>query len=107
MEEIFILQQTEFRILAALVNLNKMYGIRSEEELGEKEFMYGVHEMAEKRILKKEDGKFAIQEPYKTMILSIRDAATILAVTGKSDETGNTCFLFRFTNAARIRNSVC
>jgi len=94
MEEILILQQTEFRILAAIVNLNKVYGIRPKEVLDEKEFMYGVHEMAAKGILKKEAEKFSIQDPYKTMILSIRDAQKILAVAGNGNEVGKTCFYF-------------
>ncbi len=94
MEEILILQQTEFQILAAIVNLNKVYGIQPKEELDEKLFMYGVHEMTEKGILKKENGKFAIQEPYRTVMLSIRNAENVLAVTGKTDETGNTGFYF-------------
>lgn len=94
MEEILILQQTEFQILAAAVNFTKIYGIRPESFPDESAFMYGVHEMVQKGILKEQNEKFVLQEPYRTAFLSMKDAETILAVESHADAVGNSCFYF-------------
>ena len=92
MDEILILQQTEFMILAVAVNYTRIYGILPEQELDEKTFMYGMHEMIEKNILKVEESNFVIQEPYRTAILSMKNAESILSMTGNDDSVDNTCF---------------
>lgn len=92
MEEQWILQETEFQILAAAMEIKDIYGIRPQHEPGESEVMYAVHEMAEKGILLFENGGFSVREPYRSAFLSIKTAKRILAVTGSGTEMAGACF---------------
>lgn len=94
MEELLILRETEFQILAAAMGLTRMYGIRPKSEPDEAAVMYTIHEMAGKGILIREDGKFRLREPYRTAVLSMKEADWILAVTGKDGEMSDACFYF-------------
>lgn len=94
MEEQWILQETEFQILAAVMGIENIYGIRPQQKPGESEVMYVVHEMAEKGILFFENGSFSVREPYRSAFLSIKTAKRILAVTGSGPEMADTCFYF-------------
>ncbi|MBD5459947.1 MAG: hypothetical protein HDR26_03240 [Lachnospiraceae bacterium] len=92
MEELLILGETEFQILAAAMGLTRIYGIRPKSEPDEAAVMYTIHEMAGKGILVQEGGGFRLREPYRTAVLSMKEAGWILAVTGKDREMSDACF---------------
>lgn len=92
MGEILILQQTEFQIIAVAVKFLQVYGIRTDIIVDEKSFMYNLHEMVVKGIFCVRDQEFVLQEPYRTAFLSMRDAESILSVSGNRDVLGNICF---------------
>ncbi len=92
MVEQWILQETEFQILAAVMGIENIYGIRPKQELGESEVMYTVHEMAKKGILLPEGSSLRIIEPYRQAFRSIKTAKRILAVTGSDDKLTDACF---------------
>lgn len=94
MEVQWILQETEFLILAAAMGIENIYGIRPQQEPGESEVMYAVHEMTGKGILLFENGVFFVREPYRSAFLTINTAKRILAVTGSSPDMVDTCFYF-------------
>ncbi|MCM1539160.1 MAG: hypothetical protein NC254_12285 [bacterium] len=94
MEEQWILQETEFQILAAAMGIESFYGIRPQEEAGEAEVMYAIHEMTAKGMLMAESGGFRIADPYRRMFASMKTAKRILAVAGNNAEKEKVCFYF-------------
>lgn len=92
MEELLILREAEFQVLAAAMDFTRIYGVRSKSEPDEAAVMYVIHEMARKGILISEGGNFRLKEPYRTAILSMKAAEQILAVTGGDMGMSDVCF---------------
>lgn len=92
MEEFLILREIEFQVLAAAMGFTKIYGVRPQGKPDEAAVMYAVHEMAEKGILTGEGSNFRLKEPYRTAVLTMKDAGQILAVTGGDDGMSDVCF---------------
>ena len=92
MEEIFILDRTEFMILAIAVGFTELYGVRVNEQLDQTQMTYCIHEMAQKGILQSNGEVLTIQEPFRTALLTMKNAERITAVTSSSGECENICF---------------
>lgn len=84
MEELLVLQQREFQILAAAMGLKFLYGIPPMEDMAE-DYLYVVHEMVGKEILKPTDLGFSVQEPYRSAMYALKGTQTIMAVERKDD----------------------
>lgn len=83
MEELIILPQREFQVLAAAWGIGEIFGVCPREDmsgLGRSDLLYIVHEMAQKNILKFDGARYEVQEPYRSVLCSIREAEQILAV---------------------------
>lgn len=86
MEELMILRQVEFQVLAAALGIREIFGVRPREDmsrLAQSELLYMIHEMAQKGILRLKGAKYEVQEPWRTMMCSIREAEKILAVENR------------------------
>lgn len=92
MEEILILQQLEFEILAAAVGIKSIYGLQSQIEMNEKNVLYHMHEMVQNGILRAENQSFRIEEPFRTAIIGIKEADRLLSVRAEKDFKRNCCF---------------
>ena len=92
MEELLILHETEFQLLAAAFDFTKIYGIPPKERPDEAAVMYSIHEMAEKGILKEEGSKLRLTEPYRTAIQTMKQARRILSVNEVQEPLSNVCF---------------
>lgn len=92
MEELFILREEEFQILATAMDFTDVYGICTVHTLDEASVLYAVHEMVQKGILEKTKEGFCPTPVYRTAFSNMKAAEKILAVTGKNEETVDTCF---------------
>ena len=92
MEELFILQEIEFQILAGAMGIKRVYGIKPETELDETNTMYTIHEMTGKGILLQDEKGLYITEPYRTALQIMKNADQILTVAG--EKPGECCFYF-------------
>ena len=90
MEELFILQEAEFQILAGAIGLKRVYGIKPETVLDETNTMYTIHEMTRKGILLQDEKGLFITEPYRTAFTVMKEAKQI--VTAEGEKTGERCF---------------
>ncbi|MDE6642430.1 MAG: hypothetical protein K2K63_18120 [Acetatifactor sp.] len=88
MEELMILRQMEFQVLAAALGIEEIFGVRPRKDmscLGQSELLYIILEMAQKGILKPNGRKYEVQEPWRTMMCSIGEAGKILAVENREE----------------------
>lgn len=92
MEELFILQEEEFQILATAMDFTDVYGICTVHTPGEASVLYAIHEMVQKGILEKAKEGFCPAPVYRTAFSNMKTAEKILAVTGKNEETADICF---------------
>ncbi len=106
MEELIILRQQEFLILAAALGIKEIFGLRPREDMGSfkrADFLYVVHEMAQKGILKPEGTEYAVQEPYRSLLRSVGEAGRILAV---EDREGRAAAFYFGRETACLEESV-
>ena len=92
MEELFILREEEFQILATAMDFTDVYGICTVHAPDEASVLYAIHEMVQKRILEKTKEGFCPAPVYRTAFSNMKAAEKILAVTGKNEETADICF---------------
>lgn len=92
MEELFILREEEFQILATALDFTDVYGICTVHMPDEAFVLYTVHEMVQKGILEKTKEGFCPAPVYRTAFSNMKAAEKILAVTGKNEETEDICF---------------
>lgn len=92
MEELFILREEEFQILATAMDFTDVYGICTVHTPDEASVLYAVHEMVQKGILEKTKEGFCPAPVYRTAFSNMKAAEKILAVTGSNEETADTCF---------------
>ncbi len=88
MEELIILRQQEFQILAAALGIKEIFGLRPRKDVGSfkrTDFLYVVHEMAQKGILEPKGTEYAVQEPYRSLMRSVGEAGRILAVEERKE----------------------
>lgn len=92
MEELFILREEEFQILAIAMDFRDVYGICTVHMPDEASVLYTIHEMVQKGILEKTKEGFCPAPVYRTAFSNMKAAEKILAVTGKNEETEDICF---------------
>lgn len=92
MEELFILQEEEFQILAAAMDFTEIYGIPAIHVPDETSVFYALYEMVQKGILEKAEEGFRLAEVYRTAFQNMKSAEKILAVTGRDEESSDICF---------------
>lgn len=92
MEELLILHETEFQLLAAAFDFTKIYGILPKGRPDEAAVMYSIHEMATKGILREEEGRLCLTEPYRTAIQTMKQARRILSVSEVQAPLSNVCY---------------
>ena len=92
MEELFILQEEEFQILATAMDFTDVYGICTVHTPDEASVLYAIHEMVQKGILEKTKEGFYLAPVYRTAFSNMKTAEKILAVTGKNEEVSDICF---------------
>lgn len=91
MEELFILSQTEFQILAASRGIRRFFGVKSNVVLDETMVLYQIHEMAQRGILTQNGEGFEIQETYRNLMDGIKNATKLLVISDTRDTNGNVC----------------
>ena len=91
MEELFILSQTEFQILAASRGIRRFFGVKSNVVLDETMVLYQIHEMAQRGILTQNGEGFEIQETYRNLMDGIINATKLLVISETRDTNGNVC----------------
>lgn len=91
MEELFILSQTEFQILAASRGIRRFFGVKSNVVLDETMVLYQIHEMAQRGILSQNGEGFEIQETYRNLMDGIKNATKLLVISDTHDTNGNVC----------------
>lgn len=94
MNELYILTQPEFQILAASKDIRKMYGIKPVGILDEDLVMYEIHEMVSKGILRKKGESFIICSPYDEMIDTIKKSEVFLSVQSAYEEFDDISFYY-------------
>ena len=92
MEELYILRDVEFQLLAAALDFTRIYGIYPKGNPNEVEAMYSLHEMAQKGILKQEGERLRLTEPYCTAIQNMKQARRVLSVSEVVAPLSNVCF---------------
>lgn len=92
MEELFILQEEEFQILATAMDFTDVYGICTTHTPDEASVLYAIHGMVQKGILEKTKEGFCPAPVYRIAFSNMKTAEKILAVTGKNEETADICF---------------
>lgn len=92
MEELFILREEEFQILATAIDFTDVYGICTVHAPDEASVLYAIHEMVQKGILEKTEEGFCPAPVYRTAFSNMKAAKKILSVTGKEEETADVCF---------------
>lgn len=88
MEELMILRQMEFQVLAAALGIGEIFGVRPKEDMShpeQSELLNTIYEMAQKGIIKPNGQKYEVQEPWRTIMCSIREAGKILAVENREN----------------------
>lgn len=91
METLQILQQREFRILAAAAGISELYGMGGGEPLSQQEVMYGLHELVQRGVLAGDGQEFMFCEPFRTIFHALKDADRLLVVTGRGQDMQDFC----------------
>lgn len=91
LEELFILQEEEFQILATAMDFTEVYGICTTHVQDETSVFYALYEMVQKGILEKTEEGFRLAVVYRTAFQNMKKAEKILAVTGRGEDTSDIC----------------
>lgn len=94
MNELYILTQQEFQILAASKDIRKMYGIKHAGILDEDLVMYEIHEMVSKGILREKEASFVICAPYDAMLDTIKKSDVFLSIQSAYEEFDDISFYY-------------
>ncbi len=100
MQNFYLLHQEELIILAALFDMEYVYGLVGEKN--EEEVPYRIHQMVRNGVLYTQEESIYVAEPYKYMLQSMKAASSILKLVSAE---GQIIWFYLGSNIVEIEES--